>query len=247
MKGLSTPSFTKTGTTIVGIKGSDYVVLAADTRSTNGPIVANKNCSKIHRIADNIYCCGAGTAADTYFTTRMAEASLYRHQLKYERIPSPIHCINILKRHLFRYRGAVQASLIVGGLDADGPVLSGIHPHGSVDSLPYTAQGSGSYAAIGILESQYKVNMTMEEAVELASQAIEAGIRNDLYSGSNIDICTIQSDPAATFATKHTRSHKVIGKKEPSTTYSYPRQSIHIKKEQVYSLVSVTDAMEIHE
>jgi hypothetical protein len=40
-------------------------VLAADTRSTSGSTVADKNCEKIHYIAPNIYCCGAGTAADT--------------------------------------------------------------------------------------------------------------------------------------------------------------------------------------
>lgn len=43
----------------------DGVVLGADTRSTAGTTVADKNCEKIHYIAPNIYCCGAGTAADT--------------------------------------------------------------------------------------------------------------------------------------------------------------------------------------
>jgi 20S proteasome subunit beta 2 len=43
----------------------DGVVLGADTRSTSGSTVADKNCEKIHFIAPNIYCCGAGTAADT--------------------------------------------------------------------------------------------------------------------------------------------------------------------------------------
>lgn len=45
------------------------VVLGADTRATEGPIVADKNCEKIHYIAPNIYCCGAGTSADTENTT----------------------------------------------------------------------------------------------------------------------------------------------------------------------------------
>lgn len=31
--------------------------------------VMDKNCEKIHYIAPNIYCCGAGTAADTENTT----------------------------------------------------------------------------------------------------------------------------------------------------------------------------------
>lgn len=43
----------------------DGVVLGADTRSTSDTTVADKNCEKIHFIAPNIYCCGAGTAADT--------------------------------------------------------------------------------------------------------------------------------------------------------------------------------------
>lgn len=43
----------------------DGVVLGADTRSTAGSVVADKNCEKIHFIAPNVYCCGAGTAADT--------------------------------------------------------------------------------------------------------------------------------------------------------------------------------------
>ncbi len=47
------------------------MVLGADTRSTAGTTVADKNCEKIHYLADNIYCCGAGTAADTEKTTEL--------------------------------------------------------------------------------------------------------------------------------------------------------------------------------
>lgn len=43
----------------------DGVVLGADTRATEGSIVCDKNCEKIHYIARNMYCCGAGTSADT--------------------------------------------------------------------------------------------------------------------------------------------------------------------------------------
>ena len=63
------PAAKKTGTTIAGVVYKDGVVLGADTRSTNGDTVADKNCEKIHYISDNIYCCGAGTAADTEAVT----------------------------------------------------------------------------------------------------------------------------------------------------------------------------------
>ena len=40
------------------------VCLAADTRATAGSTVADKNCEKLHKLAPNIFCAGAGTAAD---------------------------------------------------------------------------------------------------------------------------------------------------------------------------------------
>lgn len=39
-------------------------MIGADTRSTAGMTVASRNCEKIHYLAPNIYCGGAGTAAD---------------------------------------------------------------------------------------------------------------------------------------------------------------------------------------
>ena len=73
---IQNPSFKKTGTTIVGLLFKDGVVLAADTRATGGSIVVEKNCEKIHYIAPNIYCCGAGTAADTQFVNLFVSSNL---------------------------------------------------------------------------------------------------------------------------------------------------------------------------
>lgn len=52
--GFKPPTTTKTGTTIVGIIFKDGVILGADTRATEGPIVSDKNCAKIHYLAKNI-------------------------------------------------------------------------------------------------------------------------------------------------------------------------------------------------
>ena len=46
--GYAPPKMTKTGTTICAVIFKDGVVLGADTRSTGGDIVANKNCEKLH-------------------------------------------------------------------------------------------------------------------------------------------------------------------------------------------------------
>ena len=64
-KGAKFPQATKTGTTIVGCVFDGGVLIAADTRATAGMVVAQKTCEKLHYVAPNMYCAGAGTAADT--------------------------------------------------------------------------------------------------------------------------------------------------------------------------------------
>ena len=58
-------------------------------------------------------------------------------------------------------------------------------------SMPYHTTGSGSLAAMAIMETRYKENMTREEAIDVCVAAIEGGIYHDLGSGSNVDVCVI--------------------------------------------------------
>ena len=78
------------------------VVLGADTRSTSGSTVADKNCEKIHYIAPNIYCCGAGTAADTMNVTAMISSSLDLHRYATGRKSRVVTAMTMLKSHLFK-------------------------------------------------------------------------------------------------------------------------------------------------
>ncbi len=122
-KGLGGFTATSTGTTIVGCIFKDGVVLGADTRATEGPIVADKNCEKIHYISDNIRCCGAGTAADTEFVTQLISSNMQLHELNTGRQPRVVTAMTMLKQRLFQYQGHIGAALVLGGYDATGPHL----------------------------------------------------------------------------------------------------------------------------
>ncbi|KAG7453428.1 proteasome subunit beta type-7-like [Solea senegalensis] len=185
------PKPMKTGTTIAGVVFKDGVILAADTRATSGEVVADKMCDKIHYIAPNIYCCGAGTAADTGKTTDLVASNLAIFSLNSGRNPRVIMAVNILQDMLYRYRGQIGANLILGGVDCTGNHLYTVGPYGSVNTMPYLSMGSGDLAALGILEDGFKPNMELEEAKQLVRVAIHAGIMSDLGSGHNIDICVI--------------------------------------------------------
>ncbi|CAA3027561.1 proteasome subunit beta type-7-A [Olea europaea subsp. europaea] len=190
-KGLKQPSFLKTGTTIVGLIFKDGVILGADTRATAGPIVADKNCEKIHYMAPNIYCCGAGTAADTEAVTDMVSSQLKLHRYHTGRESRVVTALSLLKSHLFSYQGHVSAALVLGGVDVTGPHLHTIYPHGSTDTLPFATMGSGSLAAMAVFESKYREGLSRYEGIKLVAEAISSGIFNDLGSGSNVDICVI--------------------------------------------------------
>nr|XP_013010336.1 proteasome subunit beta type-10 isoform X2 [Cavia porcellus] len=158
--GLRVPHARKTGTTIAGLVFRDGVILGADTRATNDTVVADKNCEKIHYIAPKIYCCGAGVAADAEMSTRMVASNMELHALSTGREPRVATVTRILRQTLFRYQGHVGASLIVGGIDLNGPQLYNVHPHGSYSRLPFVALGSGQDAALAVLEDRFQPNMT---------------------------------------------------------------------------------------
>lgn len=79
--GLRLPPLRKTGTTICGVIFNGGVVLGADTRATQGSVIADKNCSKLHKIHNNIFAAGAGTSADLDHTTHWLSAQVELHRL----------------------------------------------------------------------------------------------------------------------------------------------------------------------
>eukprot|EP01060_Flectonema_neradi_P036373 TRINITY_DN6976_c1_g1_i1.p1 TRINITY_DN6976_c1_g1~~TRINITY_DN6976_c1_g1_i1.p1 ORF type:complete len:271 (+),score=51.26 TRINITY_DN6976_c1_g1_i1:48-860(+) len=179
---------TSTGTTIVAVIFDGGVVAAADTRATAGDVIVDKVCHKVHRIADNIFACGAGTAADCDKVTSMCEAKLDFYKYENNREPRVVQAEQILKTHLSRYGGYLGAYLIVGGIDVTGPKLSFISANGFQKQSLFEASGSGSMAAEAILETKFRQNMPEEEAVALAREAIAAGINYDQGSGGSVRI-----------------------------------------------------------
>jgi len=238
---IKPPTAMKSGTTICGIICKDCVCLAADTRATEGPMVADKNCEKLHYIASNIYCAGAGTAADLEHTTQLMESQMELHRMHTRTQPRVTTVVRRLSKMLFKYQGYVGCALVLGGVDITGPHLYQIYPHGSTDMLPFTTMGSGSLAAMSILESEYKADMTEEEGVALVAKAIEAGIFNDLGSGGNVDVCVVKKDGAnmkRNYRTPNARKFKAEYK-------GFPKGTTQVISEKVLKLCTVETTSDV--
>lgn len=250
-KGYGAPTATSTGTTIVGCKFDGGVVIAADTRATAGSIVADKNCEKLHRLAPRIWCAGAGTAADTEMVTQLIALNLELHSMWQSRQPRVIAALTMLKQHLFKYQGHLGAYLIVAGVDPTGAHLMSVQAHGSTDVGEYQSLGSGSLAAMAVLETHWRPGMTRADAVALCAEAIEAGIWNDLGSGSNVDVCVMEVGKDAellrNYLTPNVRAAKARSYKFARGTTGVIRQSVReiVDVEETVVDLRVPEAMEV--
>jgi len=232
---IKPPAAMKSGTTICGIQLKDAVVLAADTRATEGPMVADKNCEKLHYIAKNIFCAGAGTAADLEHTTQLMESQMELLRLATGTQPRVCTVVRRLSTTLFKYQGYIGCALVLGGVDVNGPHLYQIYPHGSTDMLPFTTMGSGSLCAMSILESEYREDMSIEEGKALVAKAIRAGIFNDLGSGGNVDVCVITKEGGTIFR----NMEKPNERKFKAQYKGFPKGTTPVLKEDILKLVTI--------
>ncbi|CAN6613592.1 proteasome subunit beta type-2 [Trichomonascus vanleenenianus] len=239
--GVQLPRATSTGTTIVGCRFDGGVVIAADTRATTGPIVADKNCEKLHKITPHIWCAGAGTSADTTAVTELISSNLELHAMYSGRPARVVSCLQHLKQHLFKYQGHIGAYLIVGGVDPTGAKLFSVHAHGSTDVGYYLSLGSGSLAAMAVLEAKWHRGITKDEAMALCAEAIESGIWNDLGSGSNVDMVVMEVGKDSTLHRNY-RTPNVRGQKEKS--YKFPKGTTAVLDTKIRDRVEVIDLTE---
>ena len=89
--------------------------------------VADKNCEKIHYLAPNIFCCGAGTSADCENVTEMMSSNLTLHRLNTGRECRVNTAVAMLSQYLFRYQVYISAALVVGGVDCTGSSPFTVH------------------------------------------------------------------------------------------------------------------------
>jgi proteasome beta subunit len=85
--------------------------------------------------------------------------------------------------------------VIVGGIEIK-PEIYTLDPLGSVLPDEYASVGTGAEMALGILDAEYKPNMSEEKARELAVKAIKSSIQRDSSSGDGIDLLSITTKGA---------------------------------------------------
>jgi len=180
------------GTTTVGLVCSDGVVLATDTRVSAGSFIAHKRGKKLLRIDDNIAMTISGGVADAnnVVDTLKYYTNLYRIE-RGRQMPVKA-AAQVVSNVLFSSRlYPLIADVLVGGVDTKGGSIFSVDFFGSMNQEKVVATGNGSPVAYGILESEYKEDMTAAKCYPIAAKAIIAATRRNVFTGDHFDIAVL--------------------------------------------------------
>ncbi len=179
------------GATAIGLTYQDGIILAADKRISYGNFVVNKNTKKIFPITDLVASACAGMVADMQVLTRQVGALGKIRKLETRREMATNSVAKLMSVIMFERRYfPLLTQVIVGGVHTT-PEIYTLDPLGSLLPDKYAAVGTGAELALGLIDSEYKKNMTEDASKKLAIKAIKSSIQRDSASGDGVDILAI--------------------------------------------------------
>ena len=164
-------------------------------RASAGYFIANNNTMKIQKIDDHAGMTMAGGVADAQNITDVLRYHANIHRIQNQE-PISIKSLTRLTSLIFHQnRGyPFMADILVGGFDNYGPALFNIDMFGSVEEKSYVTTGSGSPVAYGLLEEEYKEDVTVEDAKTIALRAVKAAITRNIGTGDGINVAVIDKN-----------------------------------------------------
>lgn len=180
----------KTGTTTIGMKIKDGVILASDQRATMGNLIAHSSVQKVYPLSDNIGMTIAGVVGDAQMMVRYMQSEISIYSMK-KGSPMSVRAASTLVGNVIRQ--GFYLGLIVGGYDATGGHIYSIDAAGGSIEDNYTSIGSGSVFALGSLEASYRPDMTKKDAIDVAITALNSARKRDNCTGDGMLISFIGS------------------------------------------------------
>lgn len=185
------------GNTAMGLVCKDGVLLVTDKRVNDKLIVASA-IEKIFRIDDHMIATAAGILSDARVLVERAQQKAQENQVTFD---SPVDTLHIVKdmcslKQMCTQSGGLRpfgVSMLVGGVDQDGPKLYKTDPTGLYYQFMATVIGEGENDIKPVLHKQYKENMTIQQGLKLAVHAVKEFL-GDEYDIDRIDAAFIDAE-----------------------------------------------------
>ena len=166
----------KRGTTSLGLKSKDGVVLIVDKRTVSR-LVEAKSIEKIFQIDNHIGAATSGLVADARALIERARIESQINKITYN---EPILVGGLAKKicdmkQMYTQNGGVRpfgSALIIGGVNGNEARLFETDPSGALIEYKATAIGSGVQAAVDVFEECYEEDLSLEDAINLGLDAL---------------------------------------------------------------------------
>ena len=180
--------------TALGITYDGGVVFAGDRRIAFNNFLVSKTTKKTFVITPNVGAACAGLVADMQILSLQISALAKIRKMELRRDVPPNTVAKMMSNMMYERRYfPLLTQVIVGGF-IDKPVIYTLDPLGSVLPDDYAAVGTGAEMALGVLDPQFKENLTEKEATDLAVKAVRSATLRDSFSGDGIDVLVVNKD-----------------------------------------------------
>lgn len=187
--GATLPSLPE-GTTVLALRYDGGVVMAGDRRATEGNLVAHRDIRKVFPADHHSAVAIAGVAGLALDMVKLFQVEL-EHYEKIEGIRLSLEGKASFLARLVRsqlplaFQGLVVVPLFAGyeHKDGQGRVYTFDAVGGRYEETEFGSTGSGSRLAKAFLRTTYKGDLSRDDAVELAVQALVSAAQDDTATG----------------------------------------------------------------
>jgi 20S proteasome subunit alpha 5 len=186
----------KLGSTAIGVRTSEGVILAVEKRLTS-PLVEADSVEKIMEVDHHLGAAMSGLVADARTLIDKARAEAQNHVFTYNepmRVASVAQSISDVAIGFGKGDDVPSrpfgVALLLAGFDELGAQLYHTDPTGSFSQWDARAIGSGSEGASNALQEEYNKNMTLEEGLTLALKVLKQ-VMEEKVDVNNVEVATV--------------------------------------------------------
>lgn len=194
-----------TGTTVIGLKYNNGVMLAADTLASYGSLARYKDVRRLKQVGENTLIGASGEISDFQTIMEMLE-SMHLADLNEDDgfTRNPSEYFNYLRAVMYQRRGKgnpLWNQLLVAGFHKDTPFLGYVDMIGTAYEENFIATGFGAYLAIPLIRERWTPDMDEGEARALLEDCLRVMYYRDCRALNKIQIAkataegTLVSEP----------------------------------------------------
>jgi proteasome alpha subunit len=185
------------GSTAIGMVCKDGVLLISDKRIVD-PLIVPESIEKIWKIDEHIGATASGIISDARVLIERAQLKAQQNRVTYDTVIDSLSIVKDMSniKQICTQSGGLRpfgVSILVAGVDEDGPKLFETDPTGIYFQYRATAIGEGEVEVEEILHKSYSQEMSTEDGLKLSVKALKKALGND-FELERLDCAYVKTD-----------------------------------------------------